>query len=75
MTSQKIFDLLRDEQRRAKTTVIMVSSDIDRLLTVTDRIGMMYRGSLVFDGTTEEAFASEDPRVKQFVHGLTEGPL
>jgi phospholipid/cholesterol/gamma-HCH transport system ATP-binding protein len=75
VTSQKIFDMLRDEQRRANTTVIMVSSDIERLLTVTDRVGMMYRGSLLFDGTTEEALASEDPRVKQFVHGLTEGPL
>ena len=75
VTSQKIFDLLRKEQETAKTTVIMVSSDIDRLLTVTDRVGMMYRGSLVFDGTTEEAKKSELPHVKQFVHGLTEGPL
>jgi phospholipid/cholesterol/gamma-HCH transport system ATP-binding protein len=75
VTSQKIFDLLRAEQKRAKTTVIMVSSDIERLLTVTDRVGMMYRGSLVFDGTTEEALKSEDPYVKQFVHGLMEGPL
>ena len=52
VTSQKIFELLRAEQQRAKTTVIMVSSDIDRLLTVTDRVGMMYRGALIFDGTT-----------------------
>jgi len=75
VTSQKIFDLLRGEQKRAGTTVIMVSSDIERLLTVTDRVGMMYRGSLIFDGTTEEALKSNDPYVKQFVHGLTEGPL
>jgi phospholipid/cholesterol/gamma-HCH transport system ATP-binding protein len=53
----------------------MVSSDLDRLLTVTDRVGMMYRGELIFDGTTEEAKASTEPRVRQFVHGLTEGPL
>jgi phospholipid/cholesterol/gamma-HCH transport system ATP-binding protein len=75
VTSQKIFDLLRAEQERAKTTVIMVSSDIERLLTVTDRVGMMYKGSLVFDGTTDEALRSEDRYVKQFVHGLMEGPL
>ena len=75
MTSQKIFDLLRAEQQRANATVIMVSSDLDRLLTVTDRVGMMYRGRLIFDGTTDEAKASSEPRVKQFVHGLTEGPL
>ena len=75
VTSQKIFDLLRAEQRAANATVIMVSSDLDRLLTVTDRVGMLYRGRLLFDGTTEEAKASEDAYVRQFVHGLVDGPL
>jgi phospholipid/cholesterol/gamma-HCH transport system ATP-binding protein len=75
VTSQKIFELLRAEQRAANATVLMVSSDLDRLLTVTDRVGMMYRGQLIFDGTTAEAQASTEPRVRQFVHGLTEGPL
>ena len=75
VTSQKIFDLLREEQRAAGATVVMVSSDLDRLLTVTDRVGMMYRGHLIFDGTTEEAKSSTDPYVHQFVHGIAEGPL
>jgi phospholipid/cholesterol/gamma-HCH transport system ATP-binding protein len=75
VTSQKIFELLREEQRASGATVVMVSSDLDRLLTVTDRVGMMYRGELIFDGTTAEAQASTEPRVRQFVHGLTEGPL
>lgn len=75
VTSQKIFDLLRAEQRESNATVVMVSSDLDRLLTVTDRVGMLYRGKLLFDGTTAEAKASEDPYVKQFVHGLVDGPL
>ena len=75
VTSQKIFEMLRDEQRTANSTVVMVSSDLDRLLTVTDRVGMLYRGRLLFDGTTEEAKTSTDPYVKQFVHGLVDGPL
>ena len=75
VTSQKIFNLLRDEQRASGATVVMVSSDLDRLLTVTDRVGMMYRGRLIFDGTTQEAQASRDPYVHQFVHGIPEGPL
>jgi len=75
VTSQKIFELLRAEQRAANATVIMVSSDLDRLLTVTDRVGMLFKGRLIFDGTTAEAQASQDPYVRQFVHGLTEGPL
>jgi phospholipid/cholesterol/gamma-HCH transport system ATP-binding protein len=75
VTSQRIFELLRAEQRAAGATVVMVSSDLDRLLTVTDRVGMLYRGRLIFDGTTDEAKASSNPFVRQFVHGLTDGPL
>ncbi len=75
VTSQRIFEMLREEQRAAGATVVMVSSDLDRMLTVTDRVGMLYRGKLIFDGTTAEAKASRDPFVRQFVHGLTEGPL
>jgi phospholipid/cholesterol/gamma-HCH transport system ATP-binding protein len=75
VTSQKIFDLLRAEQRASGATVVMVSSDLDRLLTVTDRVGMMYRGRLIFDGTTREAQESDDPYVHQFVHGIAQGPL
>ena len=75
VTSQRIFNLLRAEQQSSGATVVMVSSDLDRLLTVTDRIGMMYRGRLIFDGTTEEARASRNPYVHQFVHGVPEGPL
>ena len=75
VTSQKIFDLLRAEQREKKATVVMVSSDLDRLLTVTDRVGMMLGGRLIFEGTTEEAKTASDPRVYQFVHGKVDGPL
>jgi phospholipid/cholesterol/gamma-HCH transport system ATP-binding protein len=75
VTSQKIFELLRAEQRSQGATVIMISSDLDRLLTVTDRVGMMVRGELIFDGSTKEAQTSDEPRVRQFIHGLTEGPL
>jgi phospholipid/cholesterol/gamma-HCH transport system ATP-binding protein len=75
VTSQRIFELLRAEQRAANATAVMVSSDLDRLLTVTDRVGMLYKGRLIFDGTTDEAKNSRDPYVRQFVHGLTEGPL
>ena len=75
VTSQRIFELLQREQRASGATVVMVSSDLDRLLSVTDRVGMLYQGKLLFDGTTEEAQACMDPVVRQFVHGLTDGPL
>jgi phospholipid/cholesterol/gamma-HCH transport system ATP-binding protein len=75
VSSQKLFNLLRQEQRASGATVIMVSSDLDRLLPVTDRVGMLYQGKLLFDGTTEAALCSSDPYVHQFLHAETEGPL
>jgi phospholipid/cholesterol/gamma-HCH transport system ATP-binding protein len=75
VTSQRIFDLLRAEQRAAGTTVVMVSSDLDRLLPVTDRIGVLLEGKLAFDGTVAEAKASDDAAVRQFVTGSPDGPL
>ena len=73
VTSQRIFDLLRSEQPRHRRDGDRhgTRGDLDRLLTVTDRVGMMNRGELLFDGTTEEARRCADPCVRQFVHGLT----
>lgn len=75
VTSQKIYDLIRNEQKAQGTTCMVISSDVAGVLTIADRVGMLHNGHLIFDGTTEEAKRSEIPAVKQFVHGLTEGPL
>jgi len=75
VTSQKIFDLLRAEQRAAGATAIMISSDVDRLMTAIDRLAMLVRGRLVFEGTVDEARVTRDPMVRQFLEGGTEGPL
>jgi phospholipid/cholesterol/gamma-HCH transport system ATP-binding protein len=75
VTSQRIFDLLRAEQRAAGASVVMVSSDLDRLLPVTDRIGVLLDGKLAFDGSVEAARNSDNEAVRQFVTGSPDGPL
>lgn len=75
VSSQKLFDLLRAEQRERASTVIVVSSDLERLLGVTDRVGMLHAGELIFEGTTAQAWESENPYVHQFLRGELEGPL
>jgi phospholipid/cholesterol/gamma-HCH transport system ATP-binding protein len=75
VTSQKIYDLIREEQRTQGTTNVVISSDVKGLLTIADRVGMLHQGRLIFGGTVEEARASTIPEVHQFVHGLAEGPL
>jgi phospholipid/cholesterol/gamma-HCH transport system ATP-binding protein len=75
VTSQKIWELLLDEKRTTGATAIVISSDVTGVLSIAERVGMLHRGRLVFDGTVEDAKTTEDALVKQFVHGLVEGPL
>jgi len=75
VTSRRIFDLLRSEQRAAQATAVMVSTEVDLLLDVVDRVGMLHEGRLVFDGTPEEARASREPALRQFLRGSEHGPL
>lgn len=75
VNSQKIFNLILEEQRAQNSTVVVVSSDVGGLLTIADRVAMLHRGELLFSGTTAEAKRSGIAAVNQFVHGLTEGPL
>ena len=42
---------------------------------IADRMVLLDRGKFVVSGTVEEMFNSTDPLVRQFVHGLTQGPL
>jgi phospholipid/cholesterol/gamma-HCH transport system ATP-binding protein len=75
VNSQKIFNLIRDEQRAQGSTAVVISSDVGGLLTIADRVAMLHRGELLFSGTTAQAKRSGIAAVNQFVHGLTEGPL
>jgi phospholipid/cholesterol/gamma-HCH transport system ATP-binding protein len=75
VNSQKIYNLLRDEQRAQGSTAIVISSDVGGLLTIADSVAMLHRGELLFAGSTAQAKKSGVAAVNQFVHGLTEGPL
>jgi phospholipid/cholesterol/gamma-HCH transport system ATP-binding protein len=75
VNSQKIYNLIRDEQRAQGSTVVVISSDVGGLLTIADAVGMLHRGELLFSGPVEAAKHSGIAAVHQFVHGLTEGPL
>lgn len=75
VTSRKIYDLIERETRAEGRTAVVISSDLDGVLSIADRLGVMHRGELVFDGTVSQARDSDIPVVRQFVHGLEEGPL
>lgn len=75
VTTQKIFTLIRDEQRAQNTAVVIVSSDVKNVLRVVDRVTVLHEGRIAFDGPTEEALSTRDALVRQLVDGRGDGPL
>ncbi|MCC7418696.1 MAG: ATP-binding cassette domain-containing protein [Planctomycetaceae bacterium] len=72
-----INELILMTRQRQPVTSVVVTHEMSTVRKVADRILMFYPVSrlgsdepqIIFEGTADEAFASEDPRVAQFVTG------
>jgi len=67
--------LIRDLSKKLGVTSVVVTHDMASAFRIADRMAMLYRGELIALGTPDEIRASSDPRVKQFVEGLADGPI
>jgi phospholipid/cholesterol/gamma-HCH transport system ATP-binding protein len=63
---------LRDE---LKVTSLVVSHDMKSAYKIADRIIMLYKGNLVFEGTPAEVDKTDNAIVRQFVSGSSQGPI
>lgn len=68
-------DIILDVHRRHGGTYLLVTHDISTARKVSDYVGVIWQGKVVFYGTADEAFTSEDPFVRQFLAGDSAGPL
>jgi phospholipid/cholesterol/gamma-HCH transport system ATP-binding protein len=56
-------------------TSVVVSHTIASIFRISDRIAMLYNGQFEAVGTPEEMRSLEDPVVRQFIEGRSEGPI
>jgi len=70
-----INDLILDMQKKLNVTSVLVTHDMASAFRVSNRIAMLLKGRIVKVGTPAEFRASDDPLVKQFIYGESEGPL
>ncbi|HEX3051219.1 MAG TPA: ABC transporter ATP-binding protein [Aggregatilineaceae bacterium] len=52
-----VIQMLKDIQRSLKNTIILVTHDMGVHANIADRIGIMYAGKIIEEGTTEQIFA------------------
>lgn len=75
VTSAEIDQLIIDLNQKLGVTSVVVTHEMDSAFRIADRMVLLDRGKFVAQGTPAQMRESKDPLVRQFVHGLTEGPL
>lgn len=67
--SDVINELIIKLQGELKVTSIVVTHDMNSALKVADRIVMLHKGKIVFDGTADDIQSTQDEEVRRFVQG------
>ncbi len=68
-------DLIKQIQRKYKSTGIVISHDIKSCFNIGDHIILLHAGKVVDQGSKEELQRSANPFTQQFIKGAVEGPL
>jgi phospholipid/cholesterol/gamma-HCH transport system ATP-binding protein len=68
-------DLILDMHAEHQGTYLLVIHDTRTARKVSDYVGLIWEGKVVHCGGAEEAFALDDPFVRQFLAGESAGPL
>ncbi|HWP39904.1 MAG TPA: ABC transporter ATP-binding protein [Tepidisphaeraceae bacterium] len=75
VTSAEIDQLIIKLNKLLGVTSVVVTHEMDSAFRIADRMVLLDRGKFIISGTADELKNSTDPLVRQFVYGLTEGPL
>lgn len=75
ITAATISNLIVRMRDQLGVTSVVVAHDLALIKHVSNRVGMLHSGRIVQVGTWDEMEKSENPVVKQFIAGSTEGPI
>ncbi len=70
-----INDLIIDTVKDVGTTALSITHDMVSARKIANRIAMLYRGKIIWQGPTAEIDTSGNAYVDQFIHGRADGPI
>ena len=70
-----INDLIASTVRDLKVTALSITHDIASARKISNRIAILYKGKIIWDGATKDIDHSGNPYVDQFIHGSAQGPI
>jgi phospholipid/cholesterol/gamma-HCH transport system ATP-binding protein len=75
MVGQEIYDIINQLRSTSNFTGIIVSHELPEVFQVCDHVIMLYNGQIHFEGSPDDFIICENPVVKQFISGSTDGPI
>jgi len=75
ITAGMIDQLILDLSRKLKITSVVVTHEMKSAFRIADQMVVLHRGRVVVEGAPETIKQSNDPYVRQFIHGDPEGAI
>jgi len=69
VTARSINTLIKETHDRIQFTGVMITHDINQVLSIVQKVAVLDAGMIEFTGTPEEIRATTDPIVRQFFNG------
>ena len=70
-----INDLIIESARGLGATALTITHDMASARKIADRIAMLYKGKIIWCGTVKEMDKTDNPYVRQFINGSSQGPI
>jgi phospholipid/cholesterol/gamma-HCH transport system ATP-binding protein len=70
-----INDLIVSTVKDLGVTAVSITHDMISARKISDRIAMLYKGKIIWQGPTKDIDTSGNEYVDQFIHGRAEGPI
>lgn len=70
INTARINNLIKGIAEALNVTTLVVTHDMGTAFDVSDRLAMVYRGRILLQGPPRIFRESEDPRIKNFIHGI-----
>lgn len=70
-----INELIIESAKGLGATTLTITHDMASARKIADRIAMLYNGKIIWSGTVKDMDKSENPYLKQFINGQSQGPI
>lgn len=75
ITMGVLVELIRNLNQALGVTSVVVSHDVPEVMSIADWVYLLAEGKVIAQGTPEDLYKTEDPRVQQFLKGEADGPV